>query len=400
MKYKGILIILTIIIFILEAKSILRAQHEKRLPAVTPPMPPELHGEIKNSLLSSDPLSRKKALLIMQRECALSSEKPCRYIKTFNWFLLYDPNLEIRLEVLRLLGELREPSTIPSIVNILIHDKEPRMRYKAAYILTTFNDQEAKDALKFVARYDHDLKLREYIKRLWLKKTTQEKLVPQKKSLSDPDPTRVIYAPSAHSRMKGNWSFTSFNTAYWNFAYGITDDLDISLRTLVPMGIYLINPTIKVRWELSKYARIAMMGHVAILGFFLIEDIEDRKVYTFSGGAIFTYGTRDTFLNFSVFYLSALTNEKHGYLIMPSIGGSIKIHRRVKLNIEVHHLILPQVEKHGYGKIWGILYGLRIYGHNIFGDISFAIPIIPEVTREILSIFPIGIPFLSFGINW
>lgn len=84
--------------------------------------------------------------------------------------------------------------------------------------------------------------------------------------------------------------------------------------------------------------------------------------------------------------------------MLPNIGMSARVGRKVKLNFEYHLPLIPEVDS--LDEFWGIVgYGVRILGERIYGDISFFCPIF-DGAEELYRYLPLGIPMLSFGFQF
>ena len=93
---------------------------------------------------------------------------------------------------------------------------------------------------------------------------------------------------------------------------------------------------------------------------------------------------------------SKVWHYDHGWTVTPNAGLTARLTRRVRLNLEVYTFL----GDHSYnGELWAVLYGVRVHGDRMYGDISFVIPIFPDAD-ELLQYVPIGIPMLTFGVLW
>ena len=156
--------------------------------------------------------------------------------------------------------------------------------------------------------------------------------------------------------------------------------------------------------QLGEYARLSLDTH---LGFWLQYPDTSIVVLVYGGGPALTVGTRDAFFNLSllVYGGTVFTKESSGWenftgvLLLPNLGGSIRLSERVKLSLEVHAPALVAedgTEAWQYGEVWAFAYGVRFFGEEFYGDVAFVIPVFPGVTT-LLQYCPIGFPMVSFG---
>ena len=232
--------------------------------------------------------------------------------------------------------------------------------------------------------------------------------------LTDPDATRVVYGPTAFGRKKGVWNWTIYNIAYWNFDYGVTDYLEVGLQTAPPIGFVAFMPHLKLTTRLGEKAALGLRLFGGVIYPYIDNDDEWRGAI-YGGGPVLSIGSPDLLLNLavnvngltagwenSVYHFAApdTTETKHEtiWAVTPTVGFGWRVARRVKLNAELY-IPLTEDSPVGNGKLWILLYGVRIFGEHIYGDVSFVIPFWPDMS-EIMKYIPIGFPLLTFGSQW
>ena len=57
------------------------------------------------------------------------------------------------------------------------------------------------------------------------------------------------------------------------------------------------------------------------------------------------------------------------------------------------------VSSTGLGKIGVVLWGVRLFGQSVWGDIALA-DLICDGCGSLYSVLPLGIPFLNLGVGW
>lgn len=232
-----------------------------------------------------------------------------------------------------------------------------------------------------------------------LKLTTQPRLQQLKADLNS-DPTRVIFSTSAFSRPRGTLNWTMYELGLHQLDYQATDNLNIGINALVPVAVVGLMAHAQYNWSISKYFHVGVRAQAA----FFTEFVEgEMMALAYGGGPVMTIGTPDLFLNVHVpmYGLSAAADDdfETRFALFPSIGGSWRVARRLRINVEVHKPLSPDFDSDANTSIWAVLYGVRIFGENIYGDISFVLPL-SEDAGEYLKYMPMGLPLLTLGYSW
>jgi len=230
----------------------------------------------------------------------------------------------------------------------------------------------------------------------------------------DPESPRVIYGQTAIRRKKGTWDWTIYELGLWNFDYGVTDWLEVGVEAAPPLFALTFFPHVKIGTDLGKNVSVA----VRVMGGFVYPYIGDvREHYgLFGGGPILTIGDADLCFNISwPVYVAFEAEHKERFesedsyevetyndydavwATWPHIGFSWRVHKRVKLNAELYTFAAEGFDYNG--EFWVFVYGIRLMGNRIFGDINFVVPIW-EDAWDILQYMPIGYPLLVFGFQW
>ena len=237
-----------------------------------------------------------------------------------------------------------------------------------------------------------------------------------KYKFADPDSTRVIYQPTAFTRKPGTWNWTITNLGYWHFDYGLNEHIELGLETVPPVLVLGLFPSIKLSTTLGDKVAIAVrvMGGVV---YPYVDDMnrENWHMGLYGGGPILTIGDADLALNisFSVYGVTVGEEDKiwdsSGYdyttemdrnttwIALPHVGGAWRVHRRIKLHLEINVPIIEEFELNG--RFWLVTYGMRIMGQRIYGDINMVLPLF-EDADEMLKYMPLGFPMLVFGFQW
>lgn len=234
-------------------------------------------------------------------------------------------------------------------------------------------------------------------------------LPPGEYEFTEPDPTRAIWSPTAFLTEEGMANLRSTGLGMWELGYTVTPNVMIHGAASIPVMNVGLLPGARFAVELSEYVRLGLDTH---LGFWLYYPDVEIVVLLYGGGPALTVGTRDAFFNLSLLVYGVTVFDRHFegdswdddsfVFLSPNLGGSLRVSRLVKLNLELHAPALLNGggdEYWDYGEVWALAYGVRIFGQHIYGDVSFVVPIFPGAT-DLLQFMPIGLPMLNFGVQW
>ncbi|MBI2068381.1 MAG: hypothetical protein HYT77_10275 [Deltaproteobacteria bacterium] len=211
---------------------------------------------------------------------------------------------------------------------------------------------------------------------------------------TDPDPGRIFWGPTALHKETGDSSITNFDLFVWNFDQTFNENLTVGFRTVTPIGIAVGGLTLKPSAHLSDKFHLGIWLEGGFIATLVFTD-DNFGAYYLGGGPIFTFGDKERAFNVS-FVSYRFGNSRGGdYILMPNIGGSIQVSDRVKLNGELIHF----ARHDNAGRNWAFLYGIRIFGEKIYGDIGFVMPFTEGGVR-FYRVMPLGFPLLSLGFSW
>lgn len=212
------------------------------------------------------------------------------------------------------------------------------------------------------------------------------------------DPMRVIYAPTALTRPARRFGFNAFELGILTFDYGLTENVEIGAQTTIPIGFITIGGLLKVGYAWDGGA-IAVRGNALMLK--LLDANEERPVVLYGAGPVLTLGNYDRYLNLGAQFYGARIEDDSVGLALPNIGASIRVARVLRLGAELY---VPtgldgDVDDLELGDFVLILWGIRLFGDHVWGDIALADPIC-QGCAEIYRVIPLGIPFLNIGGSW
>ena len=209
------------------------------------------------------------------------------------------------------------------------------------------------------------------------------------------DPTRVILAPTAFTRPQGTSSFNAFELGTLTFDHGITPNIALGLHTAIPVGAFVFGPTVRMSLPFQGGAVGLEVDALLFAPF-----VGSTSTYFVAGGGpILTFGNSDRYLNLGV--LSYFVTSNGDGVIIPHAGFSVLATRGVRIGAEVW---IPgaygrDVSNSGLGKIGVVLWGVRLFGQSVWGDIALA-DLICDGCGSLYRVLPLGIPFLNLGVGW
>jgi len=216
--------------------------------------------------------------------------------------------------------------------------------------------------------------------------------------LPDPGSTRTIFFPTAFTRPRGEASWTIFDAGHWTFDYGAADNLEFGVQTGPPIGAFVIAPQVKA----AIHGRSGSMGLFAFGGAFIpvVGDMDTALFY--GGGPIFTAGSREYFGNLGLQTYGLSVADENIAFLLPNVGGSARLSRRLRASVEI---LVPDVLGDDYGDdldpgdLIVVIYGLRLVGESVWGDIAFAYPVCDDC-GDVTDVLPLGLPLLGLGFSW
>ncbi len=319
------------------------------------------------------------------------------------------PDASVRATALRELARRASPDAVPLALGLARLDPDPAVRLTAVLVLAPkIGDDTVARAVGRVAANDADPSVVAAARAALAATPASAPQEPTKPTASrwrkaDPAAARLIYTPTAFTLPKRTWAATSYDIGHWSLAVGVHDNVELTFQTSIPVMFVHLGPGVKVSYPVSDLVRIGAWLNTQFLIPY-IEDVNDAFVIAVGGGPLVSVGNRDMAFNVGVMSYGLWVGEDfHSvYVIDPTIGGSIRVSKRVKLNLELH---VPLLGAEGNfwdeeaGKIWALLYGVRIFGDRLYGDVAFVWPIF-EQCWEVMKYVPVGFPLLAFGFTW
>jgi hypothetical protein len=208
------------------------------------------------------------------------------------------------------------------------------------------------------------------------------------------DPMRVIYSPTAFTRPTGRFGFNAFELGALTVDYGVSDNVELGAQTAIPLGFVAVGGLAKIGYSWNGGA-IAVRGNV-IVAKLLVDSGQAASV--FGGGPVLTLGNYDNYFNISAQVYGASADGGTGGFALPNFGGSFRLGEVVRLGAELY-FPTGLGEDSFLGEVVLLLWGIRLFGDHVWGDIALADPIC-DGCADIYQVIPLGIPFLNIGGSW
>jgi len=211
------------------------------------------------------------------------------------------------------------------------------------------------------------------------------------------DPNRVVYAPTGFTRRAGDGGVNLFELGTFALDYGVTDEVQIGIQSAIPIGIATLGAIGKVGAPFEGGAASLTLNAI---GLFPFVDGGDDPLFVYGGGPSFTIGDRRSYVNLGgLVYFFSVGRESVTFAL-PHIGGSYMISKRVRLGGEIYFPMgLSDDTDPALGEFVAVLWGVRIFGDAVWGDIALFDPIC-DGCEEIYRVIPLGIPFLNIGFGF
>lgn len=209
------------------------------------------------------------------------------------------------------------------------------------------------------------------------------------------DPMRVVFAPTAFTRPEGTTSFNAFELGTLTFDHGFTRNVAVGLQTAIPIGAVVLGPTLRVGFPFEWGAVGVHLNALVFAPF-----VGNTNTYIIAGGGpILTLGNYDRYLNLGILAYAVTSNGDS--VVLPHAGFSLRVSRAVRIGAEAY---LPgaygrDVRNAGLGRVGIVLWGFRLFGDTVWGDIALA-DLICDGCGSLYRVLPLGIPFLNFGLGW
>ncbi|MCA9670992.1 MAG: hypothetical protein KC503_35590 [Myxococcales bacterium] len=393
-------------------------------PQASPASQPSARLAARTNAVRALGLSRD-AQLLARAEASCQAGKPCR-----QWSALvrlaFDRTYAPR--ALGLLGRLGDPRAVPLVAQAAAYGSSDRGRIAARLALVelarrpssqiavariaTDADDSAVRAAANAALVTLGAAVRSEALRSARTRITADGL---RRSVTPdgavverhPGRTRLGFGATARGRRKGEWGYTIIDLAYHEAEYGVTDWLEAGLATAVPVGFISFIAHVKISKALSDNVHLAL----DVRGGFwapYVGDSDKFRLGAYGGGPILTATAGRLTVNAAVpVYGVTMSRERfdgreyfNTLLVAPNIGLSLRLTQSgsVSLFAEYHMLLSPSFGDLN-GRLGAALYGVRLKGKKMYGDLGFFMPVFPD-TDELVKFLPVGIPLLSMGYCW
>lgn len=210
----------------------------------------------------------------------------------------------------------------------------------------------------------------------------------------DASTSRTIFNPTALPGSPKRTTLNIHNGLLWHLDHSVNSNLDMGIQLPLPAGFFFVGPTARVTGRISKNVHMGLFSNVGFFSMFLYENV---NAFYFSGGPIITWGNEKYQVTASSLVIGGHSRGKTGYMILPTLGGSVSLSKAIKFQLEAITFQVPQADS--YSELIGIIYGIRLIPRTgkLSADINFIAPISPTYSEVsgIYRTFPLGIPLIS-----
>jgi hypothetical protein len=208
--------------------------------------------------------------------------------------------------------------------------------------------------------------------------------------------TQQVLFPTAFTTPKGQSTISIVGVAPWDFLYGVTSHLEVGVRTTPPAGAFIFAPQAKMSWP---FRGGAFAVH-AQAGLFLPYLLDTNGLGYAGGGPIVTIGSPRRYFTVGAEAYAVFTDKFSMAVLLPYMGGFVHLGRRISVGAE---LVLPATWPERtwslpFGEQALIMYGVRILGERMWGNILFAAPICESCGILYEKGLVFGIPLLGVGL--
>lgn len=213
--------------------------------------------------------------------------------------------------------------------------------------------------------------------------------------IADANSGRGWLLPTALTPPAGTWSFSSFELFVIGGGYAITDQLQVSLTTLIPLtSDFPILGLLSGKYQVIKAGRVR--GAVQAAVFYAdTKDEGDSSVTVFNAGGALTYCIDAGCHSHATGYLGTgfASADQSAFPLMFGASLALKVGRHVKFVLEADSAaIVGEIDAVADGFL--LWYGARFTSKFIGVDLGFAKPIYEGSGED--DFLPLGFPFVAF----
>ena len=299
------------------------------------------------------------------------------------------------------LGRRRVLEAAPLLIAAVRTDPDAAVRFAALHALEGLREQQGvEETLRAVSKDSADEAMRLEATRILslMEEARAERAAPWSRYRRlDPDQARAIYSHTAFPTPSGTLVGKSYNIGHWNFKYAINRNVELGGHVSVPVFFIHLGPIVKFQGQVNDWFHVGGFAQVHAAFSYMGDG---AAYFAYGGGPILTFGNPDLSLSVSAFihghHLDGDTEES--WSVVPMLSGAARVHRMVKLVAELWIPVVGTADEIVplSGELAILMYGIRLFSDQIFGDISFLWPI-REGVWDFMQYMPMGIPLLNFG---
>ena len=217
----------------------------------------------------------------------------------------------------------------------------------------------------------------------------------RERALPPGDPMRVVFAPTAFTRPTGVVGFNAFELGTGTLDVGVAEGVELGVQSAIPLGFVALGGLAKFALAFEGLA-VGLRAHALVIK--PLADVEPITLY--GAGPMLTIGDYETYFNVGSQFYGSNVDDDALAIALPNVGGSIRLSGSTRLNAELYLPTgLGDAADLDLGDFMALLWGIRLFGDHLWGDIALLDPIC-DGCSEIYETIPLGIPFLNLGGNW
>lgn len=209
--------------------------------------------------------------------------------------------------------------------------------------------------------------------------------------IEDANSGRSWLAPTALTPPAGTWSFSDFELLVVGGSYAITDQLQISATTLLPVVEEMpFVGMLSGKFQVARAGRLRAAGQITVTHF---REGEDSATAGTVGGALTLCLDDDCYSHLTGYLGAGLASEDQTSVpFLASAALAVRVAKRVKVLFEADTgFVVGDIDALAEGFLgW---YGVRFTSKSIGVDLGFAKPFCDGCEDSGL---PMGLPFIAF----
>ncbi len=214
---------------------------------------------------------------------------------------------------------------------------------------------------------------------------------------------RLMYTQTALGVEKGQTTITGYLAAVWDFQYGLHDNVQLGVVTILPISVFGLLPTFKFHGKVNDFLHLSIGG----FGGMITTYVASVDFYAWVAGgqaaASFVFDNHLFNLSFTSFTAGKYEDRWRNYdgaVLIPALGYRYGFHRDWSFQTNLSPAFFVESGRTEVSRIWLWSYGFRGHGEVMYGDIGFTMPLHKDFFNAVWKYLPLGIPYVSLGFHF